>query len=61
LAGFSLSFSWVKEPPLTEVKTKRSLKENLHQGLKIFKHDREFRLLYFVQLIIGAYVLGLPF
>jgi MFS family permease len=56
-----ISFSWVKEPPLTEIKTKRSLRENLYQGLKIFKHDREFRLLYIVQLIIGAYVLGLPF
>ncbi len=56
-----ISFSWVKEPPLTEIKTKRSLRENLYQGLKIFKHDREFRLFYIVQLIIGAYVLGLPF
>lgn len=56
-----LSLLAVKEPALIEAKPRKSLKENLAQGLEIFRQHREFRLLYFVQIIIGAYVLGLPF
>ncbi|HVP36932.1 MAG TPA: MFS transporter [Terriglobales bacterium] len=56
-----LSLLAVKEPPLIESKPRKSLKENLSQGIEIFKQHRQFRLLYFVQIIIGAYVLGLPF
>jgi MFS family permease len=56
-----LSLSAVKEPPLIVTKPRKSLKENLLQGIEIFKQHREFRLLFFVQIIIGAYVLGLPF
>ena len=56
-----LSLLAVKEPALVEVKPRKSLKENLAQALELFRQHREFRLLYFVQIIIGAYVLGLPF
>jgi MFS family permease len=60
LLGIS-SLLAIKEPPLTETKSRKSLKENLLQGIEIFKQHQEFRLLYFVQIVIGAYVLGLPF
>lgn len=56
-----LSLVAIKEPPLVLLKPRRSLRENLMQARKIFKQHREFRLLFFVQIVVGAYVLGLPF
>jgi MFS family permease len=56
-----LSFSLVKEPPVTERPQRKKSSENLRLGFEIIKKDRDFRMLLWTRVAIGSYVLGFPF
>ena len=56
-----LSFSLVKEPPVRERPERRKFKENLRLGFETLKRDKNFRMLLWTRVVIGAYVLGFPF
>jgi len=56
-----LSFSLVKEPPVGKRPERRSFRENLRLGFETLKRDRNFRMLIWTRVAIGAYVLGFPF
>jgi MFS family permease len=66
LAGFFiiialLSFSLIKEPEAYAPFEKKSLKENFLKGIRIFREDRRFKKLIIVRVLIGTYMMGLPF
>jgi len=56
-----VSFCMVKEPPTTRRPEKKSIKENLLLGFEITKTDKNFRMLLWTRIVIGCYVMGLPF
>jgi MFS family permease len=56
-----LSFSLVKEPPVGKRPERKRFKENLHLGFETLKRERDFRMLIWTRVAIGAYVLGFPF
>jgi MFS family permease len=55
------SFCVVKEPESNSYREKKHWKENFLKGMKIFKEDRKFKQLFWVRVLVGAYVLGYPF
>ena len=56
-----LSFSLVKEPKTYARLEKGSLKDNFLKGIRIFKEDRRFKQLIITRVLIGTYMMGLPF
>lgn len=56
-----LSFSLVKEPPVGKRPERRRFGENLRLGFETLKRDKNFRMLIWTRVAIGAYVLGFPF
>ncbi len=56
-----LSFSLVKETPIRKRPEKRKFRENLRSGFNTLKRDKNFRILLWTRVAIGAYVLGFPF
>ena len=56
-----LSFSLVKEPPVGKRPERGRFRENLRLGFETVKRDRNFRMLIWTRVAIGAYVLGFPF
>jgi len=56
-----LSFALIKEPKAFEPVEKRSLKDNFHKGIRIFREDKRFRQLIITRVLIGTYMMGLPF
>jgi MFS family permease len=56
-----LSFSLVKEPPVRKRSGRKKFRENLRLGFETLKRDRNFRMLIWTRVAIGAYVMGFPF
>ena len=56
-AGTSLSFALVREPP-SAVKERVPFKEHLLQGMRIFKIDKDYRLLLKVRILNSLSMLG---
>ena len=57
-AGGSLSFAVVREPVTTVRKGRVPFKRHLLQGMKIFKIDRDYRLLFQVRILSYLSMLG---
>jgi MFS family permease len=55
------SFCLVKEPPVSKRPERKKIRENLRLGFEALKRDRNFRMLIWTRVAIGAYVLGFPF
>jgi MFS family permease len=56
-----LSFSLTKEPKTPAQLKKRSFKDNFLKGIKIFNEDKRFKQLIISRVLIGTYMMGLPF
>ncbi len=56
-----LSFSLIKEPKTSAQLEKRSPKDNFLKGIRIFKEDKRFKQLIISRVLIGTYMMGLPF
>jgi len=56
-----LSFSLVKEPPVGKRPERKQFRENLRLGFETLKRDRNYRMLIWTRVAIGAYVMGFPF
>jgi MFS family permease len=56
-----LSFSLVKEPPVRKRPERKKFRENLRLGFETLKKERNYRMLIWTRVAIGAYVLGFPF
>ena len=56
-----LSFSLVKEPPVRKRPGRKKFRENLRSGFETLKSDRNYRMLIWTRVAIGAYVMGFPF
>ena len=57
-AGTSLSFALVREPPSEVKKDRIPFKEHLLQGMRVFKTDRDYRLLLKVRVLNSLSMLG---
>jgi MFS family permease len=51
----------IRETPATRRPEKKSVKENLLSGFSIAKRDANFRKFLLTRVVIGCYVMGLPF
>jgi MFS family permease len=56
-----LSFSLVKEPPVGKRPERKKFRENLRLGFETLKMDINFRMLLWIRIAVGSYVLGFPF
>ncbi len=57
-AGTSLSFAFVREPVTATRKKRLPFREHLSQGLRIFRTDKDYKLLFQIRILNSLAMLG---